>query len=74
MIVGIGLSTFGGSLATIYYFKPQTVSVSTVFLGVISYVLGEIMATVIPRRGMLGRFLNPHPVYCAALPIVNELY
>lgn len=60
--IGIGLSTFGGSLATIYYFKPQTVSVSTVFLGVISYVLGEAMSVFIPRKGAIGRFLNPHPV------------
>lgn len=60
--LGIGLSTFGGSLATIYYFKPQTVSVSTVFLGVISYVLGELMSVLIPRKTFVGRFLNPHPV------------
>ncbi|TID15601.1 OPT superfamily oligopeptide transporter [Venturia nashicola] len=59
--LGIGLSTFGGSLATIYYFKPQTVSVSTIFLGVISYVLGEAMSILIPTKGVIGRFLNPHP-------------
>jgi hypothetical protein len=58
---GIGLSTFGGTLATIYYFKPQTVVVSTVFLAVVSYVLGELMSIIIPRKGIF-RFLNPHPV------------
>ena len=30
--IGIGLSAFGGVLAEIYYFKPQTVLVSTMFL------------------------------------------
>lgn len=30
--IGIGLSAFGGVLAEIYYFKPQTVLVSTLFL------------------------------------------
>lgn len=60
--LGLGLSTFGGSLATIYYFKPQTVAVSTIFLAVISYVLGEALAAIIPRWGFIGRILNPHPV------------
>jgi hypothetical protein len=69
--LGIGLSTFGGSLATIYYFKPQTVTVSTVFLGVISYVLGEAMAAFIPRKTFVGRFLNPHPVCTIADPNEN---
>jgi OPT oligopeptide transporter protein len=59
---GIGLATFGGVLATIYQFKPQTVQVSSVFLAVISYVLGELLATCIPRGGLLGRWFNPHPV------------
>ncbi|TID18028.1 OPT superfamily oligopeptide transporter [Venturia nashicola] len=37
--IGIGLSTFGGTLATIYYFKPQAVVVSTVFLAVAAIVV-----------------------------------
>ena len=59
-VIGISLSTFGGLLATIYHFKPQTVPVSTVFLAVISYVLGTGMAVILPRRGWLGKVLNPH--------------
>ncbi|OCL08353.1 OPT superfamily oligopeptide transporter [Glonium stellatum] len=59
--LGIGLSTFGGTLATIYYFKPQSVVVSTVFLAIISFVLGEAMAAFIPRKTFIGRLLNPHP-------------
>jgi hypothetical protein len=40
--IGIGLSAFGGVLAEIYYFKPQTVLVSTMFLAIISYVVCKI--------------------------------
>ncbi|KAH0827049.1 OPT oligopeptide transporter [Lanmaoa asiatica] len=58
--LGLGLSAFGGSLAEIYYFKPQTVSVSLMFLAIVSYVLGFAMETFVPRRGLL-RYLNPHP-------------
>ncbi|KAG1828958.1 OPT oligopeptide transporter protein-domain-containing protein [Suillus variegatus] len=58
--IGLGLSAFGGVLAEIYYFKPQTVLVSLMFLAVVSYVLGVFMETFIPRRGFL-RYLNPGP-------------
>lgn len=58
---GVGLSIFGGVLSGIYYFKPQTVSVSHIFLAVITFILGEGMALLIPRKGAIGRFLNPHP-------------
>lgn len=61
MCIGCGLSVFGGTISAIYYFKPQTVIVSTVFLAVISYLLGEGMSLIIPRRGFIGRLLNPHP-------------
>ncbi|KAI0030545.1 OPT oligopeptide transporter protein-domain-containing protein [Vararia minispora EC-137] len=58
--LGIGLSAFGGVLAEIYYFKPQTVLVSTMFLAIIAYVLGTFMELVIPSRGIF-RYLNPGP-------------
>jgi OPT family oligopeptide transporter len=45
-------------LGEIYYFKPQTIYVSVVFLTVIAYVLGEAMS-LIPRWGPVGRFVNP---------------
>ncbi len=32
--LGFGLSIFGSVLAEIYYFKPQTLAVSTIFLGI----------------------------------------
>ncbi len=37
--------------AEIFYFKPQVIYVSLVFLTVIAYAFGEFMAAVIPRRG-----------------------
>lgn len=47
-------------LQEIFYFKPQVIYVSIVFLCVIAYILGEAMALVIPRRGIF-RYLNPGP-------------
>jgi len=58
---GLGLSCFGSVLQEIFYFKPQTIYVSVVFLSVLAYILGEFMALVIPRKGAIGRFLNPGP-------------
>lgn len=60
VLLGLGLSTFGAALATIFLFKPQSVSVSVIFLTVISYVLGNGMAAVLPSKGKIGRWLNPH--------------
>ena len=57
---GCGLSLFGSTLSTIYYFKPQTVYVSVIFLTIISFVIGEFMEKVIPKSGWIGRWLNPH--------------
>ena len=59
-MTGTGLSLFGSTLATIYYFKPQTVYVSVIFLTIISFILGEAMARLIPRKGWVGRWFNPH--------------
>lgn len=58
---GIGLSIFGGVLQEIFYFKPQVIVVSNIFLTVIAYPLGEALAFIIPRRGPIGRWLNPFP-------------
>ncbi|KAJ7261805.1 OPT oligopeptide transporter protein-domain-containing protein [Mycena haematopus] len=60
LILGLGLSAFGGVLAEIYYFKPQTVLVSTMFLAIIAFVLGKAMESVIPTSGLFS-YLNPHP-------------
>ncbi|KAF8206246.1 OPT oligopeptide transporter protein-domain-containing protein [Mycena galopus ATCC 62051] len=60
LILGLGLSAFGGVLAEIYYFKPQTVLVSTMFLAIIAFILGKAMENLIPTFGLFG-YLNPHP-------------
>lgn len=58
VILGLGLSSFGAVIAEIFYFKPQTVNVSVIFLVIIAYCIGET-AAMIPRWGPVGRFLNP---------------
>ncbi|EEU33548.1 uncharacterized protein NECHADRAFT_105765 [Fusarium vanettenii 77-13-4] len=58
---GVGLSAFGGVLQEIMYFKPQVVYVSVMFLTVLAETLGTGLAHIIPRKGAIGRFLNPHP-------------
>ncbi|KAJ7364210.1 OPT oligopeptide transporter protein-domain-containing protein [Mycena albidolilacea] len=63
LILGLGLSALGGVLAEIYYFKPQTVFVSTMFLAIIALALGKFMENFIPTFGFF-RYLNParkHP-------------
>ena len=59
-MIGLGLSAFGSALATIFLFKPQSVSVSIIFLTVISYVGGNALAAILPKKGLMGRWLNPH--------------
>lgn len=59
LLSGIGLSVFASVLQEIFYFKPQTIYVSLVFLTVIAFVLGDAMAVAIPRKGIF-RYLNPH--------------
>lgn len=60
LLIGIGLSVFGGTISAIYYFKPQTIIVSTVFIAVVGYLLGEGLSLIIPRWGIF-RYFNPHP-------------
>lgn len=60
ILAGTGLSIFGAVLQEIFYFKPQTIYVSVVFLTVIAYVLGELMYFIIPQKGFF-RYLNPGP-------------
>lgn len=58
--LGIGLAIFASVLQEIYYFKPQAIYVSIVFMTVIGYALGETLA-LIPRKGAFLTFLNPFP-------------
>ncbi|KAM0748112.1 peptide transporter MTD1 [Meredithblackwellia eburnea MCA 4105] len=61
--LGIGLTCFASVLGQIFYFRPQTVYVSQLFLQVIAYILGITWAKVLPdaSRGKFWAFLNPGP-------------
>ncbi|OBZ65710.1 Oligopeptide transporter 3 [Grifola frondosa] len=60
IVLGLGFSAFGAVLAQIYYFKPQTLLVSTLFLLILSYWFGNGMHMLLPSKGFF-RFLNPGP-------------
>ncbi|GAA6061462.1 hypothetical protein JCM10212_005665 [Sporobolomyces blumeae] len=59
--LGIGLTCFAAVLGQIFYFRPQTVYVSGLFLQIIAFILGKAWAKVLPsaKRGRFWRFLNP---------------
>ncbi|KAJ7362521.1 peptide transporter MTD1 [Mycena albidolilacea] len=70
--LGLGLSCFGAVLGQIFYFRPQTISVSQLFLQILAYILGVAMQEIIPgpsntRYGFktpdnaFWRFMNPGP-------------
>ncbi|KAH9478936.1 Oligopeptide transporter 3 [Psilocybe cubensis] len=69
--LSLGLSCFGAVLGQIFYFRPQAVQVSQLFLQIISYVMGKAMEEIIPGPGnksrfrtknnTFWRFMNPGP-------------
>ncbi|KAJ7669860.1 peptide transporter MTD1 [Mycena polygramma] len=70
--LGLGLSCFGAVLGQIFYFRPQTISVSQLFLQILAYILGVLMQELIPGPGntrygfktpdnAFWRFMNPGP-------------
>ncbi|KAG6853742.1 hypothetical protein C0991_001758 [Blastosporella zonata] len=70
--LGLGLACFGSVLGQIFYFRPQTVYVSQLFIQIIAYILGRILEEIIPGPGnsrpqlqtkdtWFWRFLNPGP-------------
>jgi OPT family oligopeptide transporter len=48
-------------ITAINVFKPQHVQLHTVFIVVISYVMGVVMHKILPSKGVIGRILNPGP-------------
>lgn len=48
-------------METIYFFRPVTLDVSNIFLALVGYILGTFFERVIPKKGFLGRWFNPHP-------------
>lgn len=70
--LGLGLSCFGAVLGQIFYFRPQTVYVSQLFLQIIAYLLGVALEHIVPgpnhhiarlqtKDSWFFRFLNPGP-------------
>ncbi|KAF7351730.1 Oligopeptide transporter 3 [Mycena sanguinolenta] len=70
--LGFGLSCFGAVLGQIFYFRPQTIFVSQLFLQILAYLLGVAMQVLIPGPGntrysfktsnnAFWRFMNPGP-------------
>ncbi|GAA5887704.1 hypothetical protein JCM6882_001503 [Rhodosporidiobolus microsporus] len=61
--LGLGLTAFAAVLGQIFYFRPQTVYVSQLFLQIIAFILGRAWHEVFPSasRGKLWAFLNPGP-------------
>lgn len=44
-----------------YYFRPLSLDVPTIFIALAAYVFGNFMDKTIPRYGFIARWLNPHP-------------
>ncbi|KAF5378543.1 hypothetical protein D9615_007071 [Tricholomella constricta] len=70
--LGLGLACFGSVLGQIFYFRPQTVFVSQLFIQIIAYILGRVLEEIIPGPGngrdrlktkdtRFWRFMNPGP-------------
>ncbi|KZT66154.1 OPT superfamily oligopeptide transporter [Daedalea quercina L-15889] len=60
VFLGLGFSAFGAVLAQIYYLKPQTLTVSTLLLLILSFWFGNLMHIIMPTNGR-WRWLNPGP-------------
>ncbi|KAG6915154.1 hypothetical protein DXG01_012971 [Tephrocybe rancida] len=70
--LGLGLACFGSVLGQIFYFRPQTVFVSQLFIQIIAYILGRVLEEILPGPGnaraqlqtkdtWFWRFINPGP-------------
>ncbi|SGY39352.1 BQ5605_C003g02205 [Microbotryum silenes-dioicae] len=60
-VIGLGLTCFAATLAQIFYFRPQTVYVSQLFVQIISYLLGKLWYRVLPKadKSRFWAFVNP---------------
>ncbi|KAF7302311.1 OPT oligopeptide transporter [Mycena chlorophos] len=66
--LGLGLSCFASVLGQIFYFRPQTIYVSQLFIQIISFILGRALEYIIPgpsdlailktRDNIFWRFMN----------------
>lgn len=65
---GIGFAGFGSVLGMLFQFRPQVISVSALFLQILIFMMGRVMAAVIPgpgsrfhTSGKIWNFFNPGP-------------
>jgi len=69
LFLSLGLSCFAAVLSQIFYFRPQTIYVSQLFLQIIGYLMGKGLEFVIPgpydnarirtRETAFWKFMNP---------------
>ncbi|TFK88965.1 OPT oligopeptide transporter [Polyporus arcularius HHB13444] len=70
--LSLGLACFAAVLGQLFYFRPQTVQVSGLFLQVFAFILGRALETVLPgpnhnvprlrtKNTRFWRFVNPGP-------------
>lgn len=71
ILLGLGFSAFGAVLGQIYYFKPQTLAVSKLFLLILTYWFGNALHMVLPERGV-WTWLNPGP-FNSEPPVMSML-
>jgi hypothetical protein len=49
------------------------IMIPTVFIAVLSYVIGRLMHTFLPSKGMIGQLLNPGPVSSSLKTLSDSL-
>ncbi|KAJ6465562.1 OPT oligopeptide transporter [Mycena vitilis] len=52
--LGLGLSCFSAVLGQIFYFRPQTITVSQLFIQIFAFILGKIMEWLVPGPSELA--------------------
>ncbi|KAF8882526.1 oligopeptide transporter [Gymnopilus junonius] len=64
LVLGTVIAGLGAALCQIYLFKPVQMTVSTVFLLLLIYTIGNAWAKFVPQRSWTGgffHFINPGP-------------
>ncbi|BGP20351.1 hypothetical protein JCM10213_001595 [Rhodosporidiobolus nylandii] len=61
-ILGLGMTCFAACLGQIFYFRPSSLTVSSLFIVCISHILGTLWHVLLPKaeRGGVWRLLNPN--------------
>ncbi|KAI0089664.1 OPT oligopeptide transporter [Irpex rosettiformis] len=68
VFLAVGLACFGAVLGQIFYFRPQTITVSQLFLQIFAFILGKAIEDILPGPNSkrlrtpdnwFWRFINP---------------